>query len=53
MTQEVKSLRSDHNFATDTAIRDVAIALRKHVNESAFDRLLTQLPAGAVEFWKI
>ena len=53
MTQEVKSLRSEHNFATDTAILDVASALRRHVDESAFDRLLEQLPLGAVEFWKI
>ena len=52
MTQEVKSLRSEHNFSTDTAIRDVASALRRHVDESALDRLLAQLPAGAVEFWK-
>lgn len=53
MTKEVKSLRSEHNFSTDTAIRDVANALRRHVDEEAFDRLLAQLPAGAVEFWKI
>ena len=53
ITQEVKSLRSEHNFSTDTAISDVADALRRHVNEEAFDRLLTQLPVGAVEFWKI
>ncbi|MGV2831751.1 DUF2267 domain-containing protein [Myxosarcina sp. GI1(2024)] len=53
MMQEVKSLRSEHNFSTDTAIRDVASALRRHVDESAFDRLLDKLPVGAVEFWKI
>ena len=53
MTKEVRLLRSEHNFSTDTAIRDVAIALRRHVDEAAFDRLLAQLPSGAVEFWKI
>jgi len=52
MTEEVKSLRKDHNFSTDTAIQDVARALRKHVDEEAFDKLLKQLPKGAIEFWK-
>lgn len=51
MTREVKSLREKHNFSTDTAIRDIAEALRRHVDEEAFDKLLTQLPEGAVEFW--
>ncbi|MEM8672848.1 MAG: DUF2267 domain-containing protein [Cyanobacteria bacterium P01_G01_bin.67] len=53
MTKEVKLLRSEHNFSTDTAIHDVASALRRHVDEEEFDRLLAQLPKGAVEFWKI
>jgi uncharacterized protein (DUF2267 family) len=51
MTREVKALRENHNFSTETAIRDVAEALRRHVDEEAFDKLLTQLPEGAVEFW--
>jgi len=51
MTREVKLLREDHNFSTDSAIRDVAEALRRHVDEKAFDKLLAQLPEGAVEFW--
>lgn len=53
MTKEVKSLRAEHNFATDTAIRDVAQALRRHVDEKAFDQLLAQLPEGAIDFWKL
>ena len=52
MNQEVKLLRPEHNFSTVTAIRDVAQALRRHVNEESFDKLLSQLPEGAVEFWK-
>lgn len=52
MTQEVKLLRSDHNFSTETAIQDVAQALRRHVNEELFDNVLSQLPKGAEEFWK-
>lgn len=51
MTKEVQSLRPDHNFAPETAIRDVAQALRRHVDEAAFDRLLARLPEGAVAFW--
>jgi uncharacterized protein (DUF2267 family) len=53
MTAEVQALRADHNFAPDTAIRDVALALRRHIDEEAFDRTLTQLPNGASEFWSI
>jgi len=52
MTKEVKSLREEHNFSTETAIQNVAQALRRHVDENAFDELLSQLPEGAVEFWK-
>jgi uncharacterized protein (DUF2267 family) len=52
MGQEVKSLRPEHNFSTETAIRDVAQALRRHVNEESFDGLLSRLPEGAEEFWK-
>jgi uncharacterized protein (DUF2267 family) len=53
MTKEVQTLRADHNFAPETAIRDVAHALRRHVDEAAFDRILAKLPEGAEEFWKL
>ena len=52
MTAEVRALRPDHNFATDTAIADVATALRRHVDEKAFEALLSRLPDGSVEFWR-
>lgn len=52
MTREVKALRAEHNFSTETAIRDVAVALRRHVDGDAFDRLLAQFPVGAIDFWK-
>lgn len=51
MTAEVKSLRAEHNFAPDTAIRDVAVALRKNIPASDLDRVLAQLPQGAAEYW--
>ncbi|MBI3531494.1 MAG: DUF2267 domain-containing protein [Burkholderiales bacterium] len=53
MTREVQSLRVAHNFAPDTAIHDVAMALRRHVNEEDFDRMLAGLPQGAVDFWHV
>ena len=52
MTTEARLLRSKHNFATDTAIRDVATALRRHVDEDALDGVLARLPEGAVDFWR-
>ena len=51
-SQEVKLLRPEHNFSTETVIRDVAQALRRHVDEESFDKLLSQFPEGAEEFWK-
>ena len=52
MTREVKLLRKDHNFSTETTIKDVAQALRRHVNKEVFEKLLAQLPEGAAEFWE-
>jgi uncharacterized protein (DUF2267 family) len=52
MIQEVRDLRAEHNFAPDTAIQDVARALRRHVDEAAFDRVLKSPPSGAWEFWR-
>ncbi|MBB6250179.1 DUF2267 domain-containing protein [Nitrospirillum iridis] len=53
MTREVQALRRDHNFAPDTAIRDVAEALRRHVYLEDFTRVLASLPPGAEEFWSV
>ena len=52
MTREAQSLREQHNFSSETAIQDVAKALRRHVDEEAFDTLLARLPEGAIAFWK-
>ena len=52
LTREVQQLRTAHNFAPDTAITDVAIVLRRHVDEKALDKILAMLPKGATEFWK-
>lgn len=53
MTAEVRSLRPAHNFAPDTAIRDVAVALRKHVPAADLDRVLAGLPRAARDFWQV
>ena len=53
MTKEVRALRAEHNFAPDTAIRDVATALRRNLDEAAFDRVLATLPQGATDFWRL
>jgi uncharacterized protein (DUF2267 family) len=51
MTREVQSLRKDHNFAPDTAIRDVATALRRNMDETVLGRVLAALPEGATDYW--
>jgi uncharacterized protein (DUF2267 family) len=53
MTKEVRSLRADHNFAPETSIHDVAVALRRNVDEEALDSILAKLPDGAVQFWQL
>lgn len=53
MIEEVRSLRGEHNFSTETAIRDVAAALRRHVDEKAFEQVLAKLPEGALDFWRV
>ncbi|MDI4659129.1 DUF2267 domain-containing protein [Xanthobacter autotrophicus] len=53
MTLEVQGLRRHHNFAPPSAIRDVASALRRHVDEDTFDRVLATLPEGAAAFWAV
>jgi uncharacterized protein (DUF2267 family) len=52
MTREVQALRAEHNFAPETAIRDVASALRRNLDEVAFNRVLATLPQGAAQFWQ-
>jgi len=53
MTKEVQALRADHNFATESAIGDVASVIRKYVDEAAFESILLKPPEGATEFWQV
>jgi uncharacterized protein (DUF2267 family) len=49
-TREVQSFRRHHNFAPETAIVDVASALRRHVDTTKLDALLARLPQGATQY---
>ena len=51
MTKDAQSLRAPHNFAPDTAIKDVARALRKNLDNTKFDEALSKLPVEAQKFW--
>ena len=51
MTREVQSLRRHHNFAPHSSIRDVAAALRRHVDATAFESCLARLSPEARDFW--
>ncbi len=53
MTREAQDLRRDHNFASDTAIRDVAVGLDRVVDRAAFARVLKTLPTEAAAFWQV
>ncbi|GEO17493.1 DUF2267 domain-containing protein [Microvirga aerophila] len=53
LVHEVLSLRCYPNFSPQTAIRDVATALRRHVEETALDDLLGRIPPGAAQFWAV
>ena len=53
LTREVQALRAAHNFSPDSAIHDVAQALRRHVDEAELDRVLATLPAGARDYWAV
>lgn len=41
-----------HNYAPEDSIRAVARALRRHLDQAAFDRVLATLPPGAAAFWE-
>ncbi len=51
MTREVKALRPDHNLSTESAIADVAAALREMLGAAVLDQGLSGLPDGAKQFW--
>lgn len=56
LIKEVQSLRSTHNFAPDTAIENVAQALRMSLgggDEEKLDQVLESIGEDAVSFWSV
>ncbi|MBK1890340.1 DUF2267 domain-containing protein [Undibacterium sp. 14-3-2] len=53
MLEDVRSVRRQHNFATDNAIEAVAAALRKNVDLVTFERVLATLPPSAQAYWAV
>lgn len=53
LAAEVKAIRPGHNLAPDSAIADVAAALRRAIGPDAFARALSELPRAVAEFWSV
>ncbi len=53
LMKEVRAFRHDHNLSTDTALEDVTVVIRRHVDQAAFERILNTLPPDARRFWYI
>lgn len=52
MNEEVKTVRQHHNFSPDNTIQTVAGVLRRHVDESQFDRALRRISREACTYWE-
>jgi uncharacterized protein (DUF2267 family) len=52
LRREVLAVRADHNLSPDTAIQDVAGALRRSMDTRDLDRILAALPFEAQDFWR-
>jgi uncharacterized protein (DUF2267 family) len=53
LAREAKAFRIEHSFLPDSAIEDVAAALRRHVDRRDFARMLATLPPEAQAFWAV
>jgi len=49
---DVRSVRHRHNFSPPDAVASVATALRRHVDEVAFEGILANLPPQARLYWQ-
>jgi uncharacterized protein (DUF2267 family) len=52
LTAEVLDIRAHHNFAPPDAIEIVARELRRVVDTTELESVLSRLPAGAAEYWR-
>ena len=53
LLEEVRAVRREHNFSPPNAISAVSAALHRHVDQKAFEEVLSQLPAGAKHYWQV
>lgn len=53
MNEEVRNLRPLHNFATPTAIQQVAAAVKKHVDHEKIREVLEDISNEALAFWQM
>jgi uncharacterized protein (DUF2267 family) len=53
MNKEVKQLRPDHNFATASAIQEVAAAVKKNVDQENLRNALNEISEEALAFWQM
>lgn len=53
MNEEVRNLRPLHNFATPTAIQQVAAAVKKHVDHEKIREALEDISNEALAFWQM
>jgi len=51
LLEEVRSVRPDHNFSTETALESVGQGLRAVLPDDAFNRVLDTLPSGLRCYW--
>jgi len=53
MNREVRQLRSDHNFSTPSAIQQVAVAVKKYVDQEEVRKVLSEISDEALAFWQV
>jgi uncharacterized protein (DUF2267 family) len=53
LMQEVMAVRPDHNVSPESAIHDVATALRNCLKKEDYALMLKKLPPEARDFWKL
>ena len=53
LNEEVKDLRPLHNYATPTAIQQVAAAVKKHVDQEKVREVLKEISDEALAFWQM
>ncbi|MCQ2002705.1 DUF2267 domain-containing protein [Rhizobium sp. NRK18] len=53
LTREVRTVRANHNISPESAIADVAAAVRKNIDPQDWQIALDRLAADARSFWEI